>query len=105
MSTKQMSPHAYAAKLLRAELKKAFPTIKFSVNSESYSMGNSITIYWDNGPSQETVRKISGKYQKGHFDGRTDSYEYSNKRSDIPQVCFVMEQRRIIDASFSSKAA
>ncbi len=97
MSTKQMSNHAHAAKLIRAELKKAFPLTKFSVTSESYSMGNSIRIHWNNGPTTNAVKEISKKYQEGHFDGMTDCYEYSNTRKDIPQVMFINVTRTITE--------
>ena len=87
---------AKAAKLIRQELKKEFPGIKFSVISENYSMGNSVTIYWDknSGLESEKVRLISDKYQKGSFDMMTDTYEYTNNRKDIPQVTYVLTQRR-----------
>lgn len=91
-----MTPHAAAAKALRAELKVAFPNDKFSVRSESFSMGNAVTVYYPNGFSTHEVKRVEAiaqKYQEGHFDGMTDSYEYSNCRDDIPQVKFVHVQK------------
>lgn len=93
------STQAQAAKAIRQELKKAFPNTKFSVTSESYSMGNSVHVYWTDRESEAEVNEIVKKYQYGNFDGMTDSYEFSNKRQDIPQVQFVMTQRRKVEAA------
>lgn len=88
-----LSSQAQAAKAIRAELKVAFKGVKFSVTSESYSMGDSVSVSWTNGPSRAEVDAITDKYQEGHFNGMIDSYEYSNKRADIPQVMFVHTTR------------
>ncbi len=92
---KQLSTHAQAAKLMRQELKQAFPTIEFSVRSQSYAGGNSIHVEWQDGPKTKDVQKITGKYEYGHFDGMQDCYEYSNVREDIPQVKYVQDRREV----------
>lgn len=51
------------AKELRKELKKAFPNTKFSVRSNSFSMGSSITVSWTDFPSKEAVEDIAWKYR------------------------------------------
>ncbi|MDJ0727754.1 MAG: hypothetical protein QNJ38_21850 [Prochloraceae cyanobacterium] len=56
------------AKIIREQLKKAFPkkdypSLKFSVKSDSYSMGASITITWIDGPGQEEVEAITKRFQ------------------------------------------
>ncbi len=94
MKTKQLTQAALTAKAIKKELKKAFPTIKFSVKSSNFSMGDSVDISWNLGPHTDQVDKIVNKYQYGHFDGMTDYYEYSNKRDDIPQAKYVSTQRR-----------
>jgi len=73
------SSYAIGAKNIKIELKKAFPSIKFSVTSEGYSMGCSINISWDNGPSRKEVEKFTNKYQEGWFDGMQDLYNYSDQ--------------------------
>lgn len=73
-----------AAKNLRTELKRAFPSIKFSVRSESYSGGNSIRVSWTDGPMAAQVEAIANKYAGGSFDGMTDCYDY--KRSPWTEV-------------------
>lgn len=94
---RQLTTAAQAAKMIRQELKKAFPSIKFRVTSENYSMGDSVNIHWNDGATTEQVEAITAKYQYGSFDGMTDSYDYTNKRADIPQAKYVMEHRHISD--------
>jgi hypothetical protein len=64
-------PGAGAAKNIRADLKKNFPGVKFSVRMEHYG---SINIKWENGPTGEAVEKITDRYVSGYFDGMDDSY-------------------------------
>lgn len=99
VQTQNISQHAAAAKMIRAELKKAFPGTKFSVTSKSFSMGDSVRIDWIDGPTFEAVRKISDKYQYGHFDGMVDMYEYSNDIQGLPQTKYVMPQRSLSNAA------
>lgn len=67
-----------AAKNIRKELKKAFPTTKFSVTGESFAGGDAIRIHWTDGPATEQVETITNKYKAGHFDGSQDLYEYND---------------------------
>lgn len=92
---RELSQQAQAAKLIRKELKTAFPGVKFSVSSTSYSGGDSVRIEWVNGPTRSQVQDISDKYQYGHFDGMTDCYEYSNNIKDLPQSKFVFADREV----------
>ena len=66
-----------AAKNIRIELSRAFPGIKFSVKSSRFSMGDSISIRWIDGPNDDQVEAISCKYQGGYFNSLDDIYEYS----------------------------
>lgn len=84
---------AETAKAIKAELKKAFPQIKFAVKSSIYSGGTSVDVDYTDGVAIDKVRDITEKYQYGHFDGMNDIYENSNRRNDIPQVKFVIVQR------------
>ena len=91
--TKQLSSQASAAKMIRAELKQAFPGVAFKVTSDSFSGGDSVDIRWTDGPTSSQVEAITRKYQYGHFDGMIDLYEYSNRRTDLPQSKYVQTQR------------
>jgi Large polyvalent protein associated domain 29 len=66
------------AKLIRAELKAAFPSVKFSVRKEHYGVLN---ISFDGSKEiKNDVQAIADKYECGSFDGMTDSHNYSSKR-------------------------
>lgn len=92
---KQLSNHAAAAKLMRQDLKKAYPLTAFTIRSNSYAGGNSVHVEWMNGPVYDDVTKIVGKYQYGDFDGMTDCYDMTNVRNDIPQVKYVQVRREV----------
>ena len=60
------------AKLLRVALKKNFPGVKFSVRSESFSMGSAIRVNYTDGPLQSDVESVVNCYAYGGFDGMID---------------------------------
>ena len=95
----QTSSHAGAAKMLKEELQKTFPGIRFSVTSDSFSMGDSVRVSYEDGPAYSLVDQIAGKYQYGHFNGMEDIYEYSNRRDDIPQTKYVQVSRKQSEAT------
>lgn len=70
---------AEVAKLIRQVLKEAFPTIKFSVRSKTYSGGSSIDIGYTDGPAPSQVEALVKKFQGKYFCGMTDyeGFEYS----------------------------
>lgn len=67
---------AETSKIIRAELKKAFPGQKFSVTCKRYSMGCSISVRYVDGPPTKSVRAITDQFCGKSFDGMTDSTEY-----------------------------
>lgn len=95
MTTKTKSTHALCASAIRRELKEAFPLIKFSVCSESYSGGNSVRVNWTDGVTTAQVDKIIDRYQYGHFNGMEDIYEYSNSIANLPQVKYTFSNREL----------
>lgn len=84
-----ISTHAKTAKAIREELKKSH--IKAAVRSKSYTGGSAVYISTEDlSPTDlKVAQKISEKYQSGHFDGMDDTYKYSNRSKDLPQVKFV----------------
>ena len=84
---------AQASKQIKKMLSDKYPNIKFKVTSENYAGGNSVDISWNLGMIDSEIEKLVNQYQYGHFDGMTDSYEYSNTRKDLPQSKFVFAQR------------
>lgn len=86
-----MTQHAQVAKLIRAELKIKYPRVNFSVRSESFAGGNSVSIRYDKGkdtPPEKDVNATVKKYQAGYFDGMTDCYMH-DKNQTGPTVMFV----------------
>lgn len=84
------STHAAAAAAIRAELKAH--GIKGTVTSKSYSMGSSVNVKLTGDvlpATRDAVEAFAARFQYGHFDGMTDSYEYSNRDDSRPQVKFV----------------
>ena len=60
------------AKIIRQELAKAFPGIKFSVKSKSYSGGSSVSVGWTDGPTPKMVEKVAGQFSGASFDPMID---------------------------------
>lgn len=75
--------HTLAAHNLRLELRRAFPGVKFSVTSSSFSGGNSVSVRWEDGPTPKAVEAITQRYEAGTFNGWDDSYTY---RSGVGRV-------------------
>lgn len=67
-----------ASKNIRTELKRAFPKTVFSVKTRRFSGGDAIDVRWTDGPTDDVVGAIVGRYSAGSFDGMDDSYTYSN---------------------------
>lgn len=89
-----MREAAQVAKVIKQELKKHWPTVKFSAKSEYYAGGNSVHVSWNYGPTSRQVAQIIDKYQHGHFDGMTDMYEYRATTTPV-SAKYVFGQRSI----------
>lgn len=63
---------AETAKLVRKALKAAFPGQKFSVTSDTYSMGAAVHVSWTDGPAERRVSPVVSKYSGSGFDGSID---------------------------------
>lgn len=96
-TTRPLTSHAAAAKMIRATLKAAFPTVAFTVRSRSFAGGDAVDVRWTDGPTSDAVDALIGQHEYGHFDGSIDLYEYSNVREDIPQVRHVQTRRDMSD--------
>jgi Zn/Cd-binding protein ZinT len=92
---------ARAAQMIRRELKETYPTVKFSVRSQSYSMGDSIDVTYTDGPLSKDVEEITNKYQAGSFNGMEDIYEFDNRNADLPQTKYLFVTRNASEATES----
>ena len=87
---KKKSPYAEAAFRIRKELKKH--GIKARVRSASFSMGDSvsITLYDPLPATHKMVDEFSGRYEKGHFNGMEDIYEYRKDYDEDANTKYVI---------------
>lgn len=90
---RELTEAAQCAKLIRKDLKKAFPTTKFRVVSSNYSMGDSVNVYWTDGPTGAEVEKITVEYKDGSFNGMDDSYSYRANPDESPRAKYVFANR------------
>jgi hypothetical protein len=67
---------ADTAKLIRTNLKRAFPGVKFSVRSHTYAGGASIDVGWMDGPTEAAVKQITQGFESARFDGMIDMATY-----------------------------
>lgn len=74
--TKYFKP-AETAGLIRKALKEAFPDVKFSVRTSTYSGGASVRVGWLDGPNRAQVEAIADTFAGSYFDGMKD-YKGSN---------------------------
>lgn len=63
---------AETAQRLRAALREAFPGVKFSVRSKTYSGGASISVTYTDGPVQKAVERVTKRFEGADFDGMID---------------------------------
>ena len=101
--TGKYSGRVLAARNIRTELKRAFPAVKFSVRSDSFSMGNSVDISWTDGPTSKQVEAITNKYESGTFDGMTDCYNYEGTpfKDVFGESKYVQQSRQISEKGFN----
>lgn len=62
--------------LVRGELKKHFPGIKFSVRKDEYAGGATVTVHWTDGPSRPSVEHVVKRFEGASFDGSIDLKSY-----------------------------
>jgi len=84
---------AIAAAEIRKELKRRFPNVNFSVKSKLYSGGDSVSISYIDGPLISSVIETSSKYELGHFNSSTDSYERHKSSDNLPKVMYIHVNR------------
>jgi hypothetical protein len=84
------SPQAECAKSIRAELKAAYPGVKFSVTSQSFSMSTSVVVEAPEAlRGDENLGPILAKYQTFQgTDWYTDSTNWAYNK-DLKQASFV----------------
>lgn len=79
---------ADVAKLVRKELKDAFPGVKFSVRTSKYAGGASIRVNYTDGPLAKAVEAVVGTYKGSTFNGMIDLKEYHDSYLNGETVSF-----------------
>jgi hypothetical protein len=88
MSEARRIDTAEGAKLIRAELKRAYPAVTFSVRIHRYSGGSSTRVEWIDGPTTKEVESLVGWYQGSSFDGMIDLRSYHDSELNGEAVYF-----------------
>lgn len=98
----------FAAKNIRAQLKKAFQGVKFSVRKRG---AGCVYVSWIDGPRVAEVEQITNRYRAGHFCGMEDIFNYEKTAWNqlFGNVDYIICQRehsaaaieRAIDAAFN----
>ena len=89
-----MTTAAEVAKLIRKDLKAAFPGEKFSITSESFSMGNAVNVNClSESTDTQEVRTLLDKYKDGDFNSMEDIHEYRSNPENLPRVKYVSVQK------------
>lgn len=93
------------ATVVRKVLREAFPATRFSVTTARGSMVYAVDVRWTDGPTTARVDAIVKRFEAGHFDGMTDSYEYDRNAVILldgkkyrPGCKYVMTHRTVSDA-------
>ena len=88
---KTKSIHAQVAAQIRKELKQFKLNVKPTIKSEIFAGGSAVTIHLtDTDPTiTAKVRELCAKYEYGEFNTELEYYDYSNVKSDLPQVKYV----------------
>lgn len=94
------------AKLIKQDLKTAWPTVKFSVRTGRGAGVSAVDVYWTDGPTEKQVEAVVGKYEAGQFNGMIDMYEYDKDRYTVDgydvTVRYVMCQRTISEEAWAA---
>lgn len=85
---------------LVAELKKHFAGVKFSVRKDHY---DTYSVRWQNGPTEEQVTKLTGKFEDHETDFTGDFRDYapSNFNKVFGGFEYVFETRNITEEVYS----
>lgn len=76
--------NAESAAWLKAELRRQFPAVTFSVRMDRGTAAGWCRVSWTDGPSDRAVCQITSEVVGSSFDGQTDSTTYWITR---PQWC------------------
>jgi hypothetical protein len=82
------------AKIIKKELKKLYPLIKFSVRTKIWT----IYIDYEDGYKRKEIEDIADKYQGSDFDGMQDLQTY--RKDCVYRTDYIFVQRKILHNTF-----
>ncbi len=77
-TTRYLSP-TESARLLKKDLRAAFPGIKFSCRGSRGTGYGNLSVSWTDGPTSDEVDAVVSRYEGKGFDGMDDSTYYMKK--------------------------
>lgn len=101
LAAEKAKPRPSYSRLLKRELTAKFPNINFSVRYDSFAGGDSIDVYYSNGPDYSEINDIAEKYEKGRYDSLTEIYNYKGQNYGAK---YVMTHRQISEDVFEQIA-
>lgn len=98
--SKYISSTVLCSRAIKAELKKTFPGVKFSVKSEVFSGGDCVNInYTDSTALIDEVDEVIKKYSQGYFGrdnyGNDDIYVTYPNLLNLPRAKYVIATRNM----------
>ena len=91
------------AKLIRAMLKEEFPGVEFRVKTSRYSMGESIHVYWADGPALDKVEPLLKKYEDLNMDPSTGEILCGGNSHVFTERSILPETQKKIDSSVRAR--
>ena len=91
------------AKLIRELLKQKFSGVDFRVKTRRYSMGESIHVYWTDGPALDKVEPLLQKYEDLNTDPSTGEILCGGNSHVFAERSILPETQKKIDAAVRAK--
>ncbi len=91
------------AKLIREMLKQKFSGVDFRVKTSRYSMGESIHVYWMDGPALDKVEPLLQKYEDLNIDPSSGEILCGGNSHVFAERTILPETQKKIDASVRAK--
>ncbi|WP_231489896.1 LPD29 domain-containing protein [Pedobacter sp. Leaf170] len=100
---RQPTEASIVSKTVKKLLTSNFKGIKFSVKSDIFSGGDSVSVKWSFGPTENEVNALIKRFQGGSFNSYEDIYEYNADSYEVdkdgnikvqPTVKYISTSRR-----------
>lgn len=93
------------AAAMRARLKQEFPGVKFSVRMSNGTGYGWLSVSWEDGPLDRTVKAITDTFESSRFDGMTDTYQQVQQGGSVRYSCCGVHTNRRMGAQGAADVA